>query len=341
MRSIARKVSPPRIRRTIKDYFRLHRSRKDVPDRLSDEARDYIIRNREKGVPASKIAKDLDISARHVRRLWERYQKAGDTRLKMGRPKDYITEAQRRLVTDAYREQPVGVTRITMELKKNHDISYNRVYRILKKNGMAVASAAKSKRRKWIRYERVYANAMWYTDWHAMKDPRFHGYNLITYIDDASRCVTGAALFEHATSENAVMLLRLAIERFGKLASILSDNGSCFVGQNGRKKKGPLGTWQPTVFEEELLERGIVLINTRPYHPQTNGKLERFHRSLETEIWNYENLEAYIDYYNERRLHFSLGMGNYETPLMAFKNKKATAAIRKDDPGWMEKDAYD
>ena len=95
--------------------------------------------------------------------------------------------------------------------------------------------------------------------------------SIVTYLDDASRCITGAALFEHATSENAVMALRLAIERFGTPASILSDNGSCFVGQNGRKKAASkdgtgMGTWQPALFEEEMLARDIILINSRPYH---------------------------------------------------------------------------
>ncbi len=52
---------------------------------------------------------------------------------------------------------------------------------------------------------------MWHVDWHVMKDERFKGLNL---IDDASRCIVGAALFEHVTSENAA-LLRLAMKRFG------------------------------------------------------------------------------------------------------------------------------
>ena len=45
-----------------------------------------------------------------------------------------------------------------------------------------------------------------------MKDPRFHGLNLITYLDDTSRCVAGARLFKEATSENAVVALRQAIK---------------------------------------------------------------------------------------------------------------------------------
>ena len=96
---------------------------------------------------------------------------------------------------------------------------------------------------------------------------------LITYLDDASRYVTGAGLFTQATSENAVIALRQAIKRFGTPATILSDNGSCFVGV---RKGNPKGSRMPTIFEEELFDRGIELINSRPYRPQTNGKLERF-----------------------------------------------------------------
>ena len=122
------------------------------------------------------------------------------------------------------------------------------------------------------------------------------GLNLITYLDDASRCVTGAELFGEATSENAVTALRRAVGRFGAPATILSDNGSCFVG-SGRYKKLS-GSWTLTLFEVELLDLGIGLINSRPYHPQTNGKLERFRRSAEGEAWRYTCLDDGIEYYN-------------------------------------------
>ena len=307
--------------------------------RITDSAKRYIVSQRKKGVPASKIAKDIDVSPRHVRKLWNRFQKTGTMDTRMGRPHIPITVAQMRLVNQAHDDDHAGVVSTAKRLKLNYDISYHAVYRIMKKGGMTEASLARSKRRKWVRFERKYANAMWHVDWHVMKDPRFEGLNLVTYLDDASRCVTGAALFEHATSENAVITLRLAIDRFGSPASVLSDNGSCFVGQNGRKKKG--GTWKPTLFEEELLARDIFLINSRPYHPQTNGKLERFYRTLEEQIGHYDSLREYIDYYNEKRLHFSLDIDRGETPLLAFRNKKSTEAIRKSDPKWMERDAND
>ena len=98
-----------------------------------------------------------------------------------------------------------------------------------------------------------------------MKDPRFRGLNLIACLDDASRCVAGARLFKETASENAVVALRQAIREFGTPAAALSDNGSCFVGRGGRKKI--TGTWTLTLFESELLNLGIELINSRPYHP--------------------------------------------------------------------------
>ena len=155
----------------------------------------------------------------------------------------------------------------------------------MKEHGMVTPSEAKPKRRKWVRYERKYSNAMWHTDWHVMKGGPWRGMNLIAYLDDASRCIVAAQLFTEATSENAVSVLGEAIDKFGAPATILSDNGACFVGRNGRRReKAPSGRWKPTAFEAELLDRGIELINSRPYHPQTNGKLERFFWTLEEEV---------------------------------------------------------
>ena len=104
-----------------------------------------------------------------------------------------------------------------------------------------------------------------------MKNPRMRDLNRITCFDNASRCVTGAVLFQEVTSGNAVAVLRQAICRFGTPATILSDNSSCFVGRGGRKK--PTGNWTSTLFENELLDLGIGLINSQPYHPSDMWQL--------------------------------------------------------------------
>lgn len=94
--------------------------------------------------------------------------------------------------------------------------------------------------------------------------------NLIAQLDNASRYVAGAALFKEATLKNAVTAPRHTISGFGVPATILSDNGACFVGVGGSKK--PKGSWMPTLFKNKLPSLNISLINSRPYHPQTNGK---------------------------------------------------------------------
>ena len=91
----------------------------------------------------------------------------------------------------------------------------------------------------------------------------------------------------------------------------------------------------------DRMPKSWILINSRPYHPQTNGKLERFHRTIEDEIWRYRDLDDYVEYYNTDRLHFSLDNDNYETPMMAFCNKRVTDEIRQQNPKWMEADIND
>lgn len=74
------------------------------------------------------------------------------------------------------------------------------------------------------------------------------------------------------------------------------------------------------------------LISSRPYRPQTNGKLERLHRSLEDEIWYYSSLSDYTEYYDTDSLHFSLDIDNYEIPMMVFHNKRMTDDIKHQNP---------
>ena len=287
----------------------------------------------------------MKISQRRVQQLLAEFRATGAIPVlqRPGRPRIKLNQDRTDSVLKACEEIPAGVQRITRILRKQGtQIRYDAVYRVMKDGGYVVPSAAKSKRRKWVRYERKYSNAMWHTDWHAMKDPRFRDLNLITYIDDSPRCVTAARVFTEATSMNAVLALRDAIGQFGSPATILSDNGSCFVGRGGRKKgSGAPKSWTPTAFEAELLDRGIELINSRPCHPQTNGKLERFHRTLEEEIVRFGTLSEFVAYYNERRLHWSLDIDNYEVPLKAFHSRKVPEAIRQSNPGWMEADTND
>ena len=102
--------------------------------------------------------------------------------------------------------------------------------------------------------------------------------------------------------------------------------------REGKKRK-------PTKFESELEAHGIDHILARVNHPQTNGKLERFFYTLETEMGHFSLVADFVGYYNEKRLHFSLDIDNGETPLRAFRNKRAGKKTSASEPGWMEADA--
>ncbi len=72
-----------------------------------------------------------------------------------------------------------------------------------------------------------------------------------------------------------------------------------------------------------------------------NGKLERFHRRVEDEIWRYGCLDNYIEYSNTDRLHWELNMDNYETPMMEFRTKTTTNETKQQNSKWMEMDISD
>ena len=306
--------------------------------KLEEKSLRYIERQRRKGVPATQIARELGISDRYVRKIWARFRSSGTAlpQRKVGRPGRDADPVDVKAVLDAYSQMPSGAERLALRMRASGmQISYYTAYRIMKAEGITDSSPARPRQLKWLRYERMYSNAMWHTDWHEMKDPRLQKLNLVAYLDDSSRCITGFGVFEHATSENAVLVLRKAIRQFGTPAQILLDNGSCFT---SARRGTPRGSWTPTLFEDELLERNITLLNSRPYHPQTNGKLERWFGTLEKELTHFDKVDEFIEFYNERRTHWSLDIKHAETPRMAFRSREATDAIRKSDPKWMEKD---
>ena len=149
--------------------------------KLTDEFIQYAIRQLEKGRDTKTVAEEICVTQRHIQRLWAEYQDAGRVhRLRRpGRPAKPLLFGEVKAVLDAHAADPAGVLRTAKNLG-NH-ISHRRVYRIMKSSGLVVPSPAKAKRRSWVGYERIYSNAMWHTDWHAMKDPRMKELSLITY----------------------------------------------------------------------------------------------------------------------------------------------------------------
>jgi transposase InsO family protein len=137
------------------------------------------------------------------------------------------------------------------------------------------------------------------------KNPKIGTAYVHTVIDDHSR-VAYAEIHNDERKETAVAVLKRATAWFDargvKVERVLSDNGSCY------KSK----LWKLTCHE-----LGITVKKTRPYRPQTNGKIERFHRTL-ADGWAFSRfygsesarrkaLPGWLHHYNHHRLHTAIG----------------------------------
>jgi transposase InsO family protein len=145
-----------------------------------------------------------------------------------------------------------------------------------------------------------------------------HGtfYYLCAVLDGASRYLVGWDIRESMTEAEVEVILQCAKERFPEARPrIISDNGPQFIAKD---------------FKEFIRISGMTHVRTSPYYPQSNGKLERWNKSIKSEcirpgvplsLEDAEQLVAqYVTVYNEQRLHSALG---YITPLARLQGRQA------------------
>ncbi len=148
---------------------------------------------------------------------------------------------------------------------------------------------------------------LWQTDFTYFKIQGWGWYYLSTVLDDYSRYIlawrlspTMAATDVQQTLEQALATAKLDRVRVRRRPRLLSDNGPCYVSGELRK-----------FLEQKQMEhtRGA------PYHPMTQGKIERYHRSMKNliQLQNYafpwaleQEIARFVDYYNHQRYHESL-----------------------------------
>jgi transposase InsO family protein len=126
----------------------------------------------------------------------------------------------------------------------------------------------------FTRFERGAPNELWQMDFKghvALVAGRLHP---LTVLDDHSRFAVVVAACADETTETVRRHLIAAFRRYGLPEAMITDNGSPW-GDGPRSPFTPLGVW--------LIEQDIAIAHSRPYHPQTMGKDERFHRSLKAE----------------------------------------------------------
>jgi transposase InsO family protein len=202
-----------------------------------------------------------------------------------------------------------GARRIRAELAREgvDPPAVSTVHQALRRNGL-VAPQPPRQPRADKRFEREIANDLWQID--ATQIPLDNGTKawVVDLIDDHSRYLLAAVVGTAPTGELAWDAFEIAATRYGLPRQVLSDNGMCFTGRLQGVE---------VAFERSLKELDVEMINSGPYHPQTLGKLERFHRTLkewlrdEGPAFDPEHLQELLDgfrhHYNRQRPHQGIG----------------------------------
>lgn len=313
--SIILKLVHPIISRLKSRYVWSRSKNHLVMQKLDPVKISWIIRAKENGMKNADVASSMKISQCWVQKLYSRYHNSGEIPIlrKPGRPKRIITEEMKCIVQSAF--EKFRCSAVFLEKIIDTDgihIPHNTIHQILRSKGLAEQQPKKRRRRKWIRFERTYSNSMWHTDWKLLDDGRW----FLCYQDDASRFIISHGVFAEATTDNAILVLREAIAKHGRPASILTDHGSQFYANKSEyKRKGA------SRFEQELVRLEIKHIMARVNHPQTNGKLERFHGEIQRKQKWFGTIDELVEWYNYTKPHMSLDWDNLETPAKAFVRK--------------------
>ena len=178
------------------------------------------------------------------------------------------------------------------------------IHRVLQRRGFVTPQPQKRPRSSWIRFESHLPNETWQSDMTHWQLENGQGVEIVNFIDDYSRAVLCSHVVTVATSAEVVRLFFATTDLYGLPSSLLSDNGAIYTAAYRGSHTG---------LEIELAMLGIRFKHGKPYHPQTQGKVERYHLTLKKWLRkqppapSIEALQSQIDgfvkYYNEQRPH--------------------------------------
>jgi len=218
------------------------------------------------------------------------------------------------------REHPAwGGRKIARRLQDlgQSSLASSTVHSILRRHGLITAQAS-ADAQPWQRFEHEHPNAMWQIDFKGYVDTAGGRCHPLTLLDDHSRF--NMAIRACARQEGATVREQLieVFQTYGLPVRINADNGAPWGSPREPGQISTLALW--------LIRLGIRVSFSRPYHPQTNGKEERFHRSLKAEVLNGRSFtdlaqaQAAFDrwrhVYNHQRPHQALGM---QTPASRYR----------------------
>ena len=249
-------------------------------------------------------------------RWYDRYLQRGEAGLEDQSPKPKHVwnripdEVRRKVVKLALKETELSPRElaVTFTDTKKYFISEASVYRVLKAHDLITSPAfIVIKAASEFKDKTTAINQLWQTDFTYLKVLGWGWFYLSTILDDYSRYIISWKLCTNMRAEDVTDTLDLALQASGcdqvhvvHKPRLLSDNGSSYV-------SGDLAEW--------LQDKGMKHSRGAPYHPQTQGKIERWHQTLKNRILleNYflpgdleAQIEAFVDHYNHQRYHESL-----------------------------------
>ncbi|UVM26016.1 IS481 family transposase [Pseudomonas sp. B21-021] len=276
---------------------------------------EFVLLARQDGANIRQLCRRFHISPSTAYKWLERYETFGPEGLldRSRRPKSSPSRC-----ADAVEKQilALGVEHTAWGARKLKRIlegdghkmpAVSTVHAVLKRHAQVDSQAANIK--PFIRFEHEAPNDLWQMDFKGHVGMRHGRCHPLTILDDHSRfslCIAACANQQRQTVEEQLVGV---FRRYGLPQRMTMDNGSPWGDQTGVY----------TALEVWLMRQGIRVSHSRPYHPQTQGKIERFHRSLKAEVLQSQcfidligaqkAFDIWRETYNQKRPHQALGMG--------------------------------
>ena len=307
-----------------------------------------VVENR----PVREVAATYGVSTSWLYELLARYRREGDavfeprSRRPASNPNatpvevvDLIVRLRKELADQGL---DAGPETITWHLAQHHDITVSRatVARHLTARGMVTPEPNKRPKSSYIRFEAAMPNECWQSDFTHYRLTRPDGRpgadtEILTWLDDCTRYALRITAHHRVTGSIVLTEFRRTVATHGIPASTLTDNGMVFTTRlaGGKGGRNPL--------ETELRRLGVDQKNGRPWHPQTQGKVERFQQTMKKWLRSQPDqpatiadlqalLDRFTQEYNQRRPHRSLT--HRATPATIYTSRpKATPGDRTDD----------
>ena len=232
--------------------------------------------------------------------------------------------ALRKELTDAGFDAGAATIHFHLSQRHPHPPSVPTIWRVLKARGFVTPQPQKRPKSSLIRFVADLPNERWQADMTHVTLPNGCVFEVLNIIDDHSRVCVASRVMDVVKAHDVVRVLHKSAETWGYPASLLTDNGLIFTARTHFGIEG--------IVEQELFALGITAKHSRPYHPQTCGKVERFHQTLkkflaaqkdvETKKQLQRAIDRFVAYYNDVRPHRGV---NRRTPRSVYDaREKAT-----------------